>query len=399
MAGRPSGWSASFRRASRRAAAIAAAALLCTGGPALAQTPASDQGGATREAEIARLQAEKAARLRPYETSVAEKVLDRVERFLGEGQGAYPWLGSVYPGGMIGLGAGYRRSVGDAGVMNALGAWTLRNYKLARVDFALPLTATRRVVIAPHALWLDAPAVDFYGTGPDTTREEKGTFGYSPAAAGVNGIVRVTDWLALGAGAEAQTIGTDLAGEDIRYVIARGAAGIDWRSSPGYTRTGGLYRVEWTNHDARRGGPFGFRQIEAEVVQHLPLFRESSVLSFRGLVTTTDTRTGQTVPIFMLPALGGGTTLRGYPSWRFRDRHRLLLSGEYRWMASQVIDMAIFADAGTVAARRGDLRLRGLKKDVGIGIRLHGPTFTALRLDLARGSEGWVINFGGGAAF
>ena len=43
--------------------------------------------------------------------------------------------------------------------------------------------------------------------------------------------------------------------------------------------------------------------------------------------------------------------LRGYPSWRFRDRNRLLLTGEYRWTAGQFVDMALFVDAGKVAAR------------------------------------------------
>jgi hypothetical protein len=391
MAGRPSGWSVSFRRARRSRTLATAFAVLCACAPALAQD--------SRQAAIAQLQAEKAARLHPYTENVGERVLDRVEAFLGEGQGVYPWLGSVYAGGLLGIGAGYRRTIGDTGAMNVLGAWSLRNYKLARLDVRLPAFAGRRVVIAPHALWLDAPAVDFYGTGLDTTREQKTTYAYAPAAAGVNGTVRITDWLLLGAGGEAQSIETDLAGDDIRYLIARAAAGIDWRTSPAYSRRGGLYRVEWAHHDARSGGPFAFSQIEAEAIQMVPLFRESSVIALRGLVTTTDTSDGNTVPVFMLPSLGGSNTLRGYPSWRFRDRHRLLLSGEYRWMASQVIDMAIFADAGTVAPRRGDLRLRGLKKDVGIGIRLHGPTFTAVRLDVARGSEGWVINLGGGAAF
>ena len=395
MAGRPSGWSVSSGDPRRSHDAVfTALALVCAFAPC---APVLAQG--SRHEEIARLQAEKAARLHPYREHAGERVLDRVEAFLGAGEGVYPWLGSVYAGGLLGIGAGYRRTIGDTGVMNALGAWSLRNYKLARLDVKLPELAGRRVAIAPHALWLDAPAVDFYGTGLDTTREQKTTYAYSPTVAGVNATVRITDWFVLGAGGEAQSIETDLAGDDIRYLIARAAAGVDWRSSPGYSRAGGLYRIDWAHHDARSGGPFAFSRIEAEAVQLVPLFRESSVIALRGLVTTTDTSGGNTVPVFMLPALGGSNTLRGYPSWRFRDRHRLLLSGEYRWMASQVIDMALFVDAGTVAPRRGDLRLRDLKKDVGIGIRLHGPTFTAVRLDLARSSEGWVINLGGGAAF
>jgi hypothetical protein len=35
----------------------------------------------------------------------------------------------------------------------------------------------------------------------------------------------------------------------------------------------------------------------------------------------------------------------------------------------------------------------------GIGARFHGPTFTVLRLELARGREGWIIVAGGSQPF
>jgi outer membrane translocation and assembly module TamA len=106
------------------------------------------------------------------------------------------------------------------------------------------------------------------------------------------------------------------------------------------------------------------------------------------------------VPYFLLPALGSGSTLRAYPSWRFRDRHSLLLSGEWRWIPNRMfLDLALFYDAGKVAARREDLNFDGLKQDAGIGVRFHGPLTTPLRIDVARGSEGINVVFSGAAAF
>jgi len=101
----------------------------------------------------------------------------------------------------------------------------------------------------------------------------------------------------------------------------------------------------------------------------------------------------------MLPPHGGASALRGYHSWRFRAGRRVLLSGEYRWTAGQLVEMALSADAGKVVADRSDLDLSGLRKDYGIGIRFHGPETTPLRVDLARGDEGWRLSIGGGAAF
>ena len=77
-----------------------------------------------------------------------------------------------------------------------------------------------------------------------------------------------------------------------------------------------------------------------------------------------------------MPDLGGSHTLRGYPTWRFRDRNRLLLTGEYRWTAGPFVDMALFIDAGQVAPRFSDLDGRTFKKSYGVGMSLHTPTST-----------------------
>ena len=78
--------------------------------------------------------------------------------------------------------------------------------------------------------------------------------------------------------------------------------------------------------------------------------------------------------------------------WRFRDRNRLLLTGEYRWTAGPFVDMAVFVDAGKVAARRSDLDLRNLKTSHGIGFSLHTPSQTIARIELARSHEGTTLS-------
>src|SRR4029079_9805937 len=128
------------------------------------------------------------------------------------------------------------------------------------------------------------------------------------------------------------------------------------------------------------------------------ILRENWVLSFHGrLQTTLD---GGSVPFFLLPSLGSGSTLRGYASWRFRDRHSELFSCEFRWSPNRLgFDMALFYDTGKVANERRDLNLKGLSSDIGVGARFHGPGATPLRIDVAHGSEGLHIVFSGGPSF
>jgi hypothetical protein len=106
------------------------------------------------------------------------------------------------------------------------------------------------------------------------------------------------------------------------------------------------------------------------------------------------------IPYFLLPSLGSGSTLRAFSSDRFRDRHSMLMTGEFRWIPNAwALDMAVFYDAGKVTSRRSDLDFKQLKSDVGIGVRLHGPFSTPLRVDLAVGNEGWRLVFSGSAVF
>ena len=106
------------------------------------------------------------------------------------------------------------------------------------------------------------------------------------------------------------------------------------------------------------------------------------------------------VPYFLMPSLGSGSSLRGYSSWRFRDRHSMLFSGEYRWTPSRLaLDAAIFYDAGTVADRFDALSIGSMKSDFGFGLRFHSLVATPLRIELAKGSEGLRLVFAGSAAF
>jgi outer membrane translocation and assembly module TamA len=123
------------------------------------------------------------------------------------------------------------------------------------------------------------------------------------------------------------------------------------------------------------------------------VLRENWVIALRALASTTSTSAGEEVPHFLMPSLGGSHWLRGYPTWRFRDRNRLLLSGEYRWTAGPFVDMALFLDAGRVAARARDLDSTGFKKSYGIGMSLHTLTSTVTRIELARTGEGTSLLF------
>ena len=77
----------------------------------------------------------------------------------------------------------------------------------------------------------------------------------------------------------------------------------------------------------------------------------------------------------------------------------MLLSAEYRWIPSRVLDMALFVDAGKVAARAPRPRLRRSQDRLWHRVSYSWSDFTPLRLDVAHGDEGIRVHLTGGIAF
>lgn len=372
---------------------------------AVAGRPAAAQE--TRAEEFAKKQAQRSAEVAPPIPNRAEEIVTNLENtVLGVSPvGFYPWFGNIYPTGWMAFGAGHRTVFADTGSVNVVGGWSLKNFKLARGTVALPDMADGRVKVQAQASWIDAPTVPFYGLSQASDKDDKAFYLYREAMVGARADVKPVRWFSLGAGVDYLDITTDGTDkddsvelgftrpaapgllEDPTYVRSGVSAAIDWREPPGYSGTGGMYRAEFTNYSQRNDGPHSFRQFEAEVVQLIPILRANWVIALRGMVTTTDTDNGDEVPYFLMPSLGGSRNVRGYSTFRFRDRHRILWSAEYRWTPSRFLDMALFYDAGKVTARRSDLDFDGLKDSYGIGMRFVSLNGTALRIELARSSE------------
>lgn len=374
-------------------------------------------GQESRTAIITAEQAEKSKMLQPYVPTAVERWYTGLKHELvDEPSGLYPYFGSVYPGGGFTMGAGYRQFYGDRTHADVKGVFSLKNYKLIEVSTDSWGHANGRLDLHARAGWFDATQVAFHGVGivsPETPAD----FRMKQSYVGGDLRARPGGYTVFGAGlsyedfALEQGTGTVPSIEEVftpatapglgdspTYLHTVASGGIDWRPSAGYARRGGKYEITYHNY-ADRNDTYSFDRLDAEIVEHIPILRENWVISLHGLLQTT-LDDGDVVPYFLLPSLGGGSTLRGYTSWRFRDRHSLLMSAEWRWIVNRLgVDMALFYDTGKVTPRFDDISLKGLKSDVGVGIRFHSPLATPLRIELARGSEGMRLVFAGSAAF
>jgi len=380
--------------------ALAVSGCLAATSPAVAQE--------TREAEIAKQQAQKASALTSYRPGKVEQILNNFEESFVLGRIAWhPWLESAYAGGGFVLGAGWGKHVSSYNLIDLRGSYTIEGYKRLEAEFLAPRLLDRRASFSLIGGWREATEVGFYGFGTaNTSADDRVNYSFSqPYAQATLAVRPARRYLVLGAGLEFtkwdQGSGSGSApsveevytpeslpglGASPTYLHAHGSVAIDWRPAADYARKGGSYGVRFHDY-VDQDDAYGFQQVDYEAIQHIPILRDAWVLSLRGRVQTTFTKDGQVIPFFMLPALGGGSSLRGFSSWRFRDRHSLLLSAEWRVLANRYLDMAVFYDAGKVVARQSDLDLDGLKDDYGLGFRFHGPATTPLRIELARSNE------------
>jgi outer membrane protein assembly factor BamA len=391
-------------------ALLAAGFFAASAGAALAQE--------TRTEEITKKQEEKAKAAAPYKPTAYERILNQLEaNYVSPPSGVFPYFGSVYPGGGFTLGAGYRQFFAKESVWQIAGLYSIKNYKAIEFAARTPWNNSGRWNLGFRAGWKDAPQVGYYGIGNDTLSDDRANFRVKQTYGGVNLLLKPAWWTRLGAevlydkfedeagrGA-APSIETRFNAATApglfaqpKYIHTEGIAAIDWRPAADYARKGGFYGVKVVDY-ADLDDTFSFRRVDGEIIQHLPILRENWVLSFRGRVQSV-LDDDDSVPYYLLPYLGSGSTLRGYGTARFRDRHALLTTAEFRWIPSRLaLDVALFYDAGKVTAKRSDLDFNGLTTDWGIGVRFHSPVSTPLRIEMARGKEGWHLVFSSGAAF
>ncbi len=367
----------------RWSAAAVALALVVVARPAAAQE--------TRDAQLAAERAEKAKNLHEYEPTAAERRILMAENMLQSDRPVYAFIGSAFDGGGLAVGPGYRAKFGDTGTLDVHGAWSTANYRTAIAALSLPEMAHQRVLVQLNGRWLDAPRVAFYGVGNDSERT-RSDYAYRTISVGASVRLQAAQYVAVGGGFD--FIGIDSTDASPTYRRTQAFAEFDSRPSPAYARHGSLYRIDWSHYqDVSADGNHAFRRVDAQATKLIPIGRENWVIALRAAASTTDALAGNDVPYFLMPDLGGSHALRGYPTWRFRDRHRMVLTGEYRWTAGQFVDLALFVDAGKVAARARDLDLRGLKTPYGIGVTLHTPSRTFARIELARTREGLGLMF------
>ena len=292
----------------------------------LALLPAPAAAQPTRAAEIAEAQAAKAADSAGGSPGRIERTVVALRRAAIESpSGPYPIADSVYNGGGAALGVGYRQVRGDRTFLTFRGLYSVKHY--GSVEGLVTSRGHRdgRLDSGPTTSFVDATEVGYYGLGPHNDESDRANFRQRHTVVGGQATLRPRWPLVVGASLAGEVFDIDSGhgsepsieesydastapglGLSPGYVHSSVSGAIDWRPAAGYARRGGNYGA--TYHRFDRSGGYAFKRLDLDVVQHLPLLRETYVLS--GHARVQSALHDDDVPYFLLPALGGGSTLR-----------------------------------------------------------------------------------------
>lgn len=330
--------------------------------------------------------------------------------------GWYPQTGALITGGgWLGAGPGYRRTVLDGhGRIDVSAALSWNLYTAAQVSFELPELVRGRLSLGAQARYQDARQVRYFGLSNDSSRSDQSAYRFGNFDVLGTGRLQANRWLSIdgragwiprpdlsaAAGPRVSVPNTvDMFSETtapgvhtqpafLHSDVAVVANALD---HSGHPTAGGLYRATAAAYVDRGTGTYSFRRYEIEAAQFVPLGTRKWVLALHGWEVFSDASSGRSVPFFLMPSLGGKNTLRGYNDYRFHDNDLQNFNIESRLALLTHMDVALFADAGKVAAQASDLDLRHLRTSYGAGVRIHNATSTLLRIDAGHSVEGWRI--------
>ena len=143
-----------------------------------------------------------------------------------------------------------------------------------------------------------------------------------------------------------------------------------------------------------------FYRFTLDLRKYILLFGNKDVLAFRTLVQKISGKS-EKIPLFDYSILGGGseiTAMRGYRLNRFQDKGKFLVNAEYRFPLWRKLGGNIFIDGGLVWPSWSEIRLNKAVVDIGWGLRYYLQNFV-VRFDMGFSNEGMGIYFNFGHVF
>jgi len=153
---------------------------------------------------------------------------------------------------------------------------------------------------------------------------------------------------------------------------------------------GGVEHLEVSLNESISRGDCAYWKYHFDFQHVFPMTTDHrTVLAFRGLAETNQTKGGSQVPWFDMPVLGSWDNLRGFENFRFRDKSAVAFSAEYRYRIWRQMDWGFFLDEGQVAPQPGDFGWSRFHTGYGFRVFFLPRLTFPVAIDIARSNEKW----------
>jgi hypothetical protein len=370
----------------------------------------AQDGAASSTSRTDQIREERLAKSRslPPEPSTAAKSFSRIAKSLDR----IPvriGMGGLGPG--AGLSAGtifHWNSSGDEVRSRLWGTASIRRFYAVGTALEVPHIGGDHVSFVLEASHKDAPQLEYYGSGPDSSIQNRTNFRREDTLfesrvevrphRHLTSICRLGQLLLnVGPGTDESLASSELVfrpdeapGIDVQsdFLIAGCATQFDLRDVPGDAHEGMYVTAGYERYFAEDEDRFSFHRFSAGVEQYIPFFNQTRVIAVRAKTELSLHSGDQAVPFFLQSTLGSDHDLRGFRRFRFYDENSIVLNAEYRWEVSTRFDMALFVDAGKVFHRPGEISLSEMESSAGFGLRFKNSRSVAVRLDTGFSREG-----------
>ncbi len=279
---------------------------------------------------------------------------------------------------------------------------------------------------AAYTFWRNAEP-NFYGIGIDTNKDERTDYLWDQQTVSLNGTTRkqvsrsavllLSGDLAyednrVGRGKSGRT--TDIqdtprsqlygVSERVKYVRAGASVGLDLTYASGLQRRGLYLDAGYEYFRGVDGTDSDFQRFDTNLFFYLPLNARQQ-LAIQGMAQANRGQEGEGVPFYYLAAMGSEQGGRAYSQQRFRHLAMAAFMVEWRWEVWQElhgrsrVESFLFYDSGSVAERVFDIRLKDMRRSIGMGFRLVTVQGGSMGGYMAFGDDGFRLRASLSTAF
>ncbi len=290
---------------------------------------------------------------------------------------------------------------------------TTTNYEELDLSWAKSLGPTRFLLEGSYQ-W--RPQENFYGLGHDSSKSQHTNFALRQTWTGVRyevvparwfvaGVEHKWAWLEALPGTNAAYPAPDvyfpnLPGYGTQTRLQSTGAYLSLNGIRGEYRLGGSLHLGASYQDGLgRNDHLRYYAYEIQMEGRLPVASQRSALVGQANLEFTRPEGGSDpVPFYLLPHIGGSSTLRGFRLDRFYGTNLFLLSLEYRYRLHPNIEAIPYFDEGQIFDQTSDLSWLNWHRNYGLGFRYRAGVEkgTVVRIEFGHSSEGlqFHLSFG-----